>query len=113
MKELLALNHGIDPTKVEEKQTILLPAGRLSSRDKEILSGAPQPPRPSSSPLSGRSLSLQEHDMRGSSRADMSSTGHGMPRHEAHSAAGLLWHVVQQCGVRPSPNDPPWAVSGA
>lgn len=42
MKELLALNHGIDPTKVEEKQTILLPAGKLSSRDKEILSGAPQ-----------------------------------------------------------------------
>ena len=41
MKELLALNHGIDPAKVEEKQTILLPAGKLSSRDKEILSGAP------------------------------------------------------------------------
>ena len=50
MKELLALNHGIDPTKVEEKQTILLPAGRLSSRDKEILSGAPQPPRPQAPP---------------------------------------------------------------
>ena len=40
MKELLALNHGIDPAKVEEAQTILLPAGRLSSRDREILQGA-------------------------------------------------------------------------
>ena len=40
MKELLALNHGIDPAKVEESQTILLPAGRLSARDREILQGA-------------------------------------------------------------------------
>ena len=49
MKELLALNHGIDPAKVEEKQTILLPAGKLSSRDKEILSGGSRPPPPSTS----------------------------------------------------------------
>jgi hypothetical protein len=46
MKELLALNHGIDPAKVEESQTILLPAGRLSARDREILQGAPRPRAP-------------------------------------------------------------------
>ncbi len=39
MKEIIALNHGIDPKKVEEKQTILIPGGKLSSRDKEILAG--------------------------------------------------------------------------
>lgn len=39
VKEIIALNHGIDPKKVEEKQTILIPGGRLSSRDKEILAG--------------------------------------------------------------------------
>ncbi|KAK9903974.1 hypothetical protein WJX75_001634 [Coccomyxa subellipsoidea] len=39
VKEIIALNHGMDPKKVEEKQTILIPGGRLSSRDKEILAG--------------------------------------------------------------------------
>jgi hypothetical protein len=38
-KEIIALNHGIDPKKLEEKQTILIPAGKLSARDKEILAG--------------------------------------------------------------------------
>ena len=58
MKELLALNHGIDPTKVEEKQTILLPAGKLSSRDKEILSGAQSLRLPSASICPGGSREL-------------------------------------------------------
>ncbi|EIE22642.1 hypothetical protein COCSUDRAFT_16385 [Coccomyxa subellipsoidea C-169] len=39
VKEIIALNLGIDPNKVEEKQTILIPGGKLSSRDKEILAG--------------------------------------------------------------------------
>lgn len=39
VKEIIALNHGIDPKKLEEKQTILIPAGKLSARDKEILAG--------------------------------------------------------------------------
>ena len=38
-KEIVALNHGMDPNNMEEKQTILIPAGKLSSRDKEILAG--------------------------------------------------------------------------
>ncbi len=38
-KEIIALNHGMDPKNIEEKQTILIPAGKLSSRDKEILAG--------------------------------------------------------------------------
>ena len=38
-KEIIALNHGMDPNNIEEKQTILIPAGKLSSRDKEILAG--------------------------------------------------------------------------
>lgn len=33
------MNPDIDPDKVKEGQTILLPAGKLSSRDKEILEG--------------------------------------------------------------------------
>ena len=37
--QVLALNHGLDPEYILEGQTILLPAGALSSRDKEILSG--------------------------------------------------------------------------
>ena len=40
-KEIIALNHGLDPKNIQEKQTILIPAGKLSSRDKEILAGAP------------------------------------------------------------------------
>lgn len=39
VKEIIALNHGIDPKNVEEKQTILIPGGKLSARDKEILAG--------------------------------------------------------------------------
>ncbi|CAL8470636.1 g10178 [Coccomyxa elongata] len=39
VKEIIALNHGIDPKNVEEKQTILIPGGKLSARDKEILGG--------------------------------------------------------------------------
>lgn len=35
----MALNHGMDPKNIQEKQTILIPAGKLSSRDKEILAG--------------------------------------------------------------------------
>lgn len=38
-REIVALNHGIDPKNIQEKQTILIPAGKLSSRDKEILAG--------------------------------------------------------------------------
>lgn len=38
-KEIIALNHGMDPKNIQEKQTILIPAGKLSSRDKEILAG--------------------------------------------------------------------------
>ena len=38
-REIVALNHGIDPQNIQEKQTILIPAGKLSSRDKEILAG--------------------------------------------------------------------------
>lgn len=37
--ELLKLNHAVSPDALEEGQTLLLPAGRLSSRDKEILEG--------------------------------------------------------------------------
>jgi len=36
---VVALNHGLDPEYILEGQTILLPAGSLSSRDKEILGG--------------------------------------------------------------------------
>ena len=44
-KEIVALNHGLDPDNIQEKQTILIPAGKLSSRDKEILAGSPLQPR--------------------------------------------------------------------
>ena len=43
VKEIIALNHGIDPKNVEEKQTILIPGGKLSARDKEILAGEQEP----------------------------------------------------------------------
>jgi hypothetical protein len=39
MTQVLSMNPDIDPDKVKEGQTILLPAGKLSSRDKEILEG--------------------------------------------------------------------------
>lgn len=39
VKELLKLNHGIKPKDIKEGKTILLPAGRLSARDKEIIKG--------------------------------------------------------------------------
>lgn len=44
-KEIVALNHGLDPDNIQEKQTILIPAGKLSSRDKEILAGPPLQPK--------------------------------------------------------------------
>lgn len=37
--ELVALNHDINPDSLVEGQTILLPGGKLSSRDREILAG--------------------------------------------------------------------------
>ncbi len=46
VKEIIALNHGIDPKNVEEKQTILIPGGKLSARDKEILAGDKKSPHP-------------------------------------------------------------------
>ena len=38
-EELLALNHDMNPDSLVEGQTILLPGGKLSSRDREILAG--------------------------------------------------------------------------
>lgn len=38
-EELVALNHDINPDSLVEGQTILLPGGKLSSRDREILAG--------------------------------------------------------------------------
>ena len=52
-REIVALNHGIDPGNIQEKQTILIPAGKLSSRDKEILAGVV--------PLSPKSVPLTAH----------------------------------------------------
>lgn len=37
--QVMALNHGLDPEFILEGQTILLPSGSLSSRDKDILRG--------------------------------------------------------------------------
>ena len=37
--ELVNLNHDINPDSLVEGQTILLPANKLSSRDREILAG--------------------------------------------------------------------------
>lgn len=39
VQQIVNINPDIDPDSVEEGQTILLPAGNLSSRDKEILEG--------------------------------------------------------------------------
>jgi hypothetical protein len=39
LKRLIKLNHEIDPNNVAEGQTILVPVGRLSDRDREILDG--------------------------------------------------------------------------
>lgn len=38
-EELVALNHDMNPDSLVEGQTILLPGGKLSSRDREILAG--------------------------------------------------------------------------
>ena len=38
-EELLALNHDMNPDSLVEGQTILLPGGKLSLRDREILAG--------------------------------------------------------------------------
>ena len=38
-EELVALNHDMNPDILVEGQTILLPGGKLSSRDREILAG--------------------------------------------------------------------------
>jgi len=38
-EELIALNHDINPDSLVEGQTILLPGGKLSARDREILAG--------------------------------------------------------------------------
>jgi LysM repeat protein len=37
--EVMALNHGLKPDLIMEGQTIVLPAGSLSARDKKILGG--------------------------------------------------------------------------
>ena len=39
LPELKALNHDINPDRLVEGQTILLPGGKLSERDRDILSG--------------------------------------------------------------------------
>lgn len=39
LKDVLALNYGLDADLIVEGQTILLPASNLSARDKEILGG--------------------------------------------------------------------------
>jgi LysM domain len=39
LEELVRLNHDINPDKLEEGQTLLVPADKLSARDKEILAG--------------------------------------------------------------------------
>lgn len=38
-EELVALNHDMNPDSLVEGQTILLPGGKLSARDREILAG--------------------------------------------------------------------------
>ena len=38
-EELVKLNHDVKPDMLEEGQTIILPAGKLSVRDREILAG--------------------------------------------------------------------------
>jgi len=39
VEEIISLNHGLIKDKIDEGQTILLPANKLSTRDKEILDG--------------------------------------------------------------------------
>ena len=39
VEDIVSLNHALLKDKVEEGQTILLPSGKLSTRDKEILAG--------------------------------------------------------------------------
>jgi hypothetical protein len=39
LQQLIKLNHEIDPNNVREDQTILVPVGRLSDRDRLILDG--------------------------------------------------------------------------
>ncbi len=39
LEQLIKLNHNTSPDALVEGQTLLLPAGKLSSRDKEILEG--------------------------------------------------------------------------
>ena len=39
LDQLLKLNHNTSPDALQEGQTLLLPSGKLSSRDKEILEG--------------------------------------------------------------------------
>ena len=39
VSELTKLNYGLDPDNLVEGQTLLLPGGALSDRDKEILAG--------------------------------------------------------------------------
>jgi hypothetical protein len=39
MKEVLKLNHNIDPNSLKEGSTIILPLGKLSARDRQILDG--------------------------------------------------------------------------
>lgn len=39
VQQIVSINHDVDPDKATEGQTILLPSGKLSARDKEILDG--------------------------------------------------------------------------
>lgn len=39
MQQIVSINGDVDPDHLAEGQTILLPSGKLSSRDKEILDG--------------------------------------------------------------------------
>ena len=38
-KEVMKLNHNLDPNNLKEGQTIMLPLGKLSERDRQILDG--------------------------------------------------------------------------
>ena len=78
-REIVALNHGIDPQNIQEKQTILIPAGKLSSRDKEILAGI-VPLSPKSVPLTAHALAcrLVDHILGtlGGLNEDLPTSGH-------------------------------------
>jgi LysM domain len=39
MKEVMKLNHNLDPNSLQAGQTIMLPLGKLSERDRQILDG--------------------------------------------------------------------------